>query len=146
MYPRGFLERALSLFNGVTHVLHCPSGTLGNLPKGHVTVDLISDNARQPHIRANAASLPFADCRFDLILSDPPYSENDAKKYGTPVFPEQQFLREAFRVLRFGGYLGVLHKYEMQVPIARLKRVALLAISLGNHKELRTFAIYRKES
>jgi len=37
-----------------------------------------------------------------------------------------------------------LYKHELQVPIARLKRVALIAVSLGNHKPLRTFAIYQR--
>ena len=144
MYPRGFLERALSLFADAHDVLHLPSGALHSLPAGHVKVDLVRDHARHPHVQADAKALPFADCSFDLVLSDPPYTPADAEKYGTPVFPEQKFLAEAWRVLRVGGYLAVLHKYEMQVPIARLKRVALIAVSLGNHKELRTFAIYQR--
>ena len=144
MYPRGFLERALSLFTDAHAVLHVPSGTLHSLSAGHVTVDLVRDHARRPHAQADAAALPFADCSFDLVLSDPPYTPGDAEKYGTPVFPEQKFLAEAWRVLRVGGYLAVLHKYEMQVAIARLRRVALIAVSLGNHKELRTFAIYQR--
>lgn len=144
MYPRGFLERAVSLFLDANDVLHVPSGTLHSLPAGHVTVDLVSDRARRPHVQGDAAALPFADCSFDVVLSDPPYTPRDAEKYGTPPFPEQKFLAEAWRVLRVGGYLAVLHKYEMQVPITRLKRVALIAVSLGNHKELRTFAIYQR--
>ena len=144
MYPRGFLERALSLFRDAHDVLHCPSGTLHNLPPGHLSVDLIRDNARRPHVQANTAALPFADGSFDLIVSDPPYTPDDALKYGTPPFPEQKLLAEAWRVLRTGGYLAVLYKHELQVPIARLKRVALIAVSLGNHKPLRTFAIYQR--
>lgn len=88
--------------------------------------------------------LPFADGSFDVVLSDPPYTPEDAVKYGCLPFPERQFLREAYRVLRIGGYLGVLHKHEMQVPKERFKRRALIGVSLGNHKPLRTFAIYER--
>lgn len=144
MYPRSFLKRALSLFIDAKDVLHCPSGTLRNLPEGHLTVDLVRDRSRRPHVQADARALPFADGSFDLILSDPPYTPADAKRYGTPPFPQQKFLAEAHRVLRVGGYLAMLHIREPQCPQGPLKRRALIAVSLGNHKPLRTFTIYEK--
>ncbi|KKK80188.1 hypothetical protein LCGC14_2825980, partial [marine sediment metagenome] len=53
----------------------------------------------------------FEDESFDLILSDPPYTKKDSEIYGCPPFPIRKFVKEAHRVLRKGGYLGMLHTY-----------------------------------
>lgn len=100
-YPPGFLKRALALFPDARDVLHAPSGTLG--PEWGTTVDLVVDAVRKPMYQASVAALPFADNSFDLYISDPPYTDEDSKKYGTPPFPMRAMMSEAKRVLRGGG-------------------------------------------
>jgi 16S rRNA G966 N2-methylase RsmD len=38
-----------------------------------------------PDVRGDAESLPLTAGAFDLVLADPPYSQEDANTYGTPM-------------------------------------------------------------
>lgn len=141
-YPRGFLDRALSLFPDAVDILHCPSGTLVGVPG--ITVDAISDDVRKPDIVADASDLPFDDATFDLVLSDPPYTPKDSKIYGMPRFPERRFLKECHRILRPGGYLAMLHTrypfYRRQDWDLR----ALIAVVTGAGRATRMFSILER--
>ena len=107
-YPPTFLRRALALFPSAADVLHAPSGSLIGLPEGHVTLDFYEDGVRKPMLKGDCGKMPFPPESFDLILSDPPYSEEDSRLYGCAKFPEKKFLEESHRILRPGGYLGFL--------------------------------------
>jgi hypothetical protein len=147
-YPRQFLPRALSLFPGAKDILHVPSGTLGNLPAGHVTMDMKSDDTRKPMVVGDCCEeIPFPDGSFDLILSDPPYSPADSELYGCPPFRTMAFFREAHRVLRPGGYLGFLHLHLPQVrkPDDKKWRMrGVITITLGSHKKARAFSLWQR--
>lgn len=141
-YPPTFLKRALSLFPGLdeSRLLQCPSGTL----KGPgVTVDLVSDLIRCPQVVASAEKLPFPDDSFDVWLSDPPYSKEDAKKYGTPPFPLRGMMNEARRVLRPGGYLGLLHFYYPTFRRAEWNMVAMIGVCTGSNRKMRVFCVFQ---
>ncbi len=147
-YPRQFLERALSLFPKAKDILHVPSGTLGNLPTGHVTMDMKSDATRDPMIIGDCCkNIPFPDASFDLILSDPPYSPKDSKLYGCQPFRTMDFFREAYRVLRPGGYLGFLHLHLPQIRKPEDKKWRMrgvITITLGSHKKARAFSLWQR--
>src|SRR5882757_9136772 len=107
-YPPSFLKRALALFPDAKHILHCPSGTLTG---PGITIDAIRDTVRCPQIIADASLLPLTDGSMELVLSDPPYTSEDSKKYGMPPFPLIKFIGECHRVLKPGGHLAMLHAY-----------------------------------
>jgi SAM-dependent methyltransferase len=139
-YPPTFLKRALSLFPQANDVLHCPSGTI----VGHgVTVDRVVDEVRRPMVQADARSLPFADSSFDLFLSDPPYTSEDSLRYGCPPFPLHAMMREAKRVLRPDGYLGVLHTYYPSYRRKEWQLVGLIAVVTGFQRATRMFSIFK---
>jgi SAM-dependent methyltransferase len=141
-YPPTFLKRALALFPDAKDILHCPSGTLKDVPG--ITVDAIRDDARDPQIVADAAALPFPDGAFDLILSDPPYTSKDSEIYGCKPFPLGKFMKEAHRTLRPGGHLGMLHTYY---PIYRRKTwklCGLIAVVTGFQRATRMFSIFER--
>lgn len=138
-YPQGFLKRALALFPRAIDILHCPSGTV--IGPG-VTVDLHRDEVRCPQIVAGADALPFEDNSFDLYLSDPPYSPEDSKKYGCGTYPMRKALREARRVLRPGGHLGMLHTYYPPYKRGEWRLVGLIAVVLGVQRATRMFSIF----
>lgn len=140
-YPPGFLKRALSLFPDAEAILHVPSGTIEG---PGVTVDLVRDEVRRPQIVADAASIPLPDASFDLILSDPPYTEEDSKKYGCPPFPMTSFVKEAHRLLRTGGHLGMLHTYYPSYRRKEFKLVGLVAVVTGFYRATRMFSIFEK--
>jgi len=56
-YPPTFLKRALAPFPDAKDVLHAPSGSLVDLPGGHVTLDMYEDDVRKP-LRAIAGRCP----------------------------------------------------------------------------------------
>jgi hypothetical protein len=87
-YPPTFLDRALALFPEAKRIAHCPSGTV--LGPG-LTIDLVRDDVRCPQIIANAAELPLPSGSADLMLSDPPYTEEDSTLYGCAPFPLKDF-------------------------------------------------------
>lgn len=140
-YPPTFLKRALALFPDAKDILHCPSGTV---TEPGVTVDLIRDKVRKPQIVASADAIPLRSRSFDLILSDPPYSNEDSEKYGCPPFPLQGFMREARRLLRVGGYLGMLHLYYPSYRRVEWKLVGLIGVVTGFMRKIRIFSIFQK--
>jgi hypothetical protein len=140
-YPPTFLRRALALFPGAKQIVHCPSGTVTG---PGLTIDLIRDHSRRPQIVANAAAIPLATASTDLVLSDPPYTKEDAKVYGTPPFPMDKFMAEASRVLRRGGYLGMLHTRYPNYRSNELKLVAQIGVVTGPCRIFRVFSIFER--
>jgi hypothetical protein len=146
-YPRSFLKRALALFPNAQRILHCPSGTLENLPPGHVTLDLIRDDLRRPMVVGDVHSLPFASESFDLVLCDRPYTADDAKEYGTPTVSMARFMSEARRVLKSNGYLGILDLVTF--PVCRMSQWRLrgiIGVVPWSNARFRTFSILQKSS
>ena len=54
---------------------------------------------------------------FDVIIADPPYSNEEAKElYGTPKLKYKKWTAECDKVLKDNGLLIVYHKYVMPNP------------------------------
>lgn len=140
-YPPTFLKRAKALFVNVDKILHCPSGTI----EEDITVDIIRDEIRKPMYVASADNLPFEDDSFDLVLSDPPYTGEDFKKYNTEYVPFNKMMREFRRVLKPGGYLGVLHIWYPSYRRKDWGLVGLIAVVTGFQRQTRMFSIFQKK-
>lgn len=145
-FPLTYLKRVLALFPGAKDILHCPSGTLTFENNGvtHTTVDLIRDDQRKPQVLASALSLPFPDNSFDLYVSDPPYSNDDSKKYGTPPFNLKKAMDEAHRVLRPGGYWSLLHVRYPSFRRAKWNFLGLIGVVTGANRTIRLHSIFQK--
>lgn len=141
-YPPTFLRRALALFPDARDVLHAPSGSLVDLPQGHVTMDMYTDDVRKPMFEGDVSSMPFGDASFDLVLSDPPYSEEDSRLYGCAKFPEKKFMSECRRVLRPGGYLGFLAYHYPSYRRDEWRLRGLFAVVTGFSRRTRMFSVF----
>jgi len=143
-YPPTYLARLLALFPDVpeSELLHCPSGALSG---PGVTVDMVSGDGRCPQIVANAAHLPFRDNAFSLLGMDPPYSQKHAKVYGTGRFPIRKAIVEAWRVLRPGGMLAILHIYQPNTNRQMWRTRGLIAVVCGPHKDVRLLTLMQKQ-
>ena len=138
-YPIGFPERAYEWL-GVTNpdlVLHLCSGSM----RRGIRVDVRPE--MEPDIVCDARHTPFDDETFDWIMIDPPYSEEYARNlYGTEKhYPKPgQLMKEASRLLKPGGRVGLLH---FQVPMVRrpLKIVEVRGITTGLGYAIRAFTI-----
>ena len=139
-YPQTFLKRALALFPAATDILHCPSGTVQGV-RG-ITADRVKDSIRCPQIVADACALPFPNNSFDLILSDPPYSDRDAQEYGTGHFPLKKAMQEFHRVLRPHAYFGLLHVMTPAFSKKTWKWVGTIAVVTGTNSRTRMFSIF----
>lgn len=139
-YPATFLKRALALFPGAEDILHCPSGTIQGVPG--VTVDKVRDAVRCPQIVADACALPFPGDSFDLILSDPPYSDEDAENYGTGHFPLRKAMQEFHRVLRPHGHLALLHVMAPSFSTKVWKWVGMIGVLTGTNSRMRVLSIF----
>ena len=81
--------------------------------------------------------------KFDVILADPPYSEEEAKEiYGTPKLNYKKWTKECDKVLKADGLLIVYHKYVMPNPNPE-KYTVVKRVFIGNRSyHLPRVAIY----
>jgi hypothetical protein len=125
-YPYGYLARVHSMFPDASKILHVFSGglTVDNaimaaaeseasaheLPleaTGPHEVELVDlhgpEAGRHPTWQGDATAMPQEWAgRFDLILADPPYGDEDAAVYDTPMPQARLVMRELRRVAALG--------------------------------------------
>jgi hypothetical protein len=144
-YPKGFLTWAYSIVRGQggyvrrDEVVHLCSGSV----REGITVDIRPEV--RPRIVADATATPLPSACTDLVLIDPPYTEEYARNlYGTEYPLPQALLREAARLVRPGGHVGLLH---FQVPLQRsaLRLVTVYGITTGPGYAIRAWTLYRRE-
>jgi SAM-dependent methyltransferase len=140
-YPLTFLKRVLALFPTAENILHCPCGTITG---PGTTVDIISDDKRRPQYVASADKLPFPDSYFDLIISDPPYTDADSEKYGCRPYPLRAAMAEARRVLKPGGHFCLLHLRYPSFKPAQWQLVGLIGVVTGANRVVRLLSIFQK--
>lgn len=141
-YPKGFVEWALETMgcHDPSALLHLCSGSM----RTGVRVDIRPE--MNPDIVADCRDVPLADGSFDFVLADPPYAEDYARNlYGTErYYPKPgQILKEAARLLRVGGKVGLLH---FIVPVTRkpLKIRGVYGITSGNGNAIRAWTLLEK--
>jgi len=148
-FPRGFMSRLMKYWGrGTKDRLMLFSGAFHEL--GWTTIDIRPDV--DPVIIADCESIPLPDQSYDLIVMDPPYSEQEAKSlYGLKYVRLGKALNEAARVLRPGGTLCCLHRI---VPcywvgeskeFRQLKVIAVVGVyTLAGMSNMRALTVWRK--
>lgn len=146
-YPHRFLGWAYELMeeaNGMkvdpNQVLHLCSGSMLT----GIRVDIRPE--KNPDIVADCRNVPLPDNSVDWIMADPPYSLEYAKNlYGTEDnYPSPgQIVKEAMRLLKPGGLLGLLH---FQVPMIRkpAKIVNVYGVTTGSGYAIRAWTLIKK--
>lgn len=102
-YPATYLARIKALFPEKRSVLHLFSGRVDTAAFPGKTVDIDFD--LDPDFVDNAETLlnvPLED--FDLVLADPPYSEEDAVHYGSAMVNRNKVIKALTR-LRPGAHV-----------------------------------------
>ena len=138
-YPPSYIKRVRSLFPDCNNVLHAFSGAVTD---GGVTVDNNKD--LNPDIVAEITDLPILDDRFDLVMADPPYSQEDAKKYGQKKLVNKRLaLQELARVTKPGGHIVWL---DLMVPIYKktiTEMVGNICLYTGTNRRVRMISIFK---
>jgi SAM-dependent methyltransferase len=110
-FPLYFEQNLIQLLGYPDRVLH----PFGGRAEIGTRVDLRAEV--EPDVVADAHALPFADESFDLVVLDPPYSDEEARElYETPPLRPAVYTAEAVRVLREGGWLAVYTDREPRRP------------------------------
>lgn len=154
-YPGGFplhFERKLvRLLDNPSRILH-PFGGMGefglrvDIRRTHPYSDHENLIWEPPHVQADAHYLPFKDNLFDLVLLDPPYSTEDAARiYRTPPVVYKQYVAEAVRVCRMGGFVAAYHVTMLPRPVGTVYYCRILLGTRVWHR-LRACCVFRKES
>jgi len=143
-FPSGFLRDVVRLeLLGAVHrdeILHVCSGALG--PVERWTVDMRP--AARSSVIARGEALPFIDASFRAVMIDPPYTEEYARNLYRSESPRPaHLLREAARVVRPGGRIGLLH---IAVPITPdgCEFVTSFGVVPGPGFRIRAFTIYQR--
>jgi hypothetical protein len=141
-YPAGYLRRVRALFPDRRRVLHIFSGKvdLDALPGD--TVDL--NAALAPTYVDDAQTLERVPLvNYDLILADPPYSVDDAERYGTTMVKRNTVMRALQRVAS-GTYIVWL---DQVLPMYRKDVFAIDAVigmvKSTNHR-FRLMTVFRR--
>lgn len=100
----------------------------------------------EPDIIADAHYLPFRDNIFDLVILDPPYSDELSQRlYGTAPVALKKYTKEAVRVLKEDGYLVMFHVIATpQISGTRLVKRIFIEHRLWHR--LRCVHIHRKDT
>jgi SAM-dependent methyltransferase len=150
-FPRYFEKKLLTLLDNPTPVLH----QFGGMGEYGLRIDLRTThplaerfgsgvNWRPPDVRADAHNLPFRDNVFALVISDPPYSKEDATaRYGTGKLTYSQYIREAVRVCRPGGHIASYHVTVTPRPDGTVYSKRILLATRVWHR-LRACCIFQK--
>lgn len=142
-YPPAYLRRVMALFPDKRRVLHLFSGSL---PKGDYTrFDIRRD--LEPEVCGDAHRLTkhVGESAFDLILADPPYSAEDAAKYGSmPMVQRKVVVSECARALATGGHLVWLDTVLPMYRKAELTLCGLIGIVRSTNHRFRMVTIFEK--
>ncbi len=140
-FPKSFWKRAKQIL-GTRNLLHWFSGTVGK-EEGVTTVD--GNKEVEADYCVEGIELPFKDEYFNSSFADPPYSAEDAKRYGFKYPPARSVLRELSRVTKSGGLIGLLHEFLPVVKGSGCRLIGCIGILNGPQKRIRGFYIFKKE-
>lgn len=161
-YPGNFLKRVMALFPDKERILHLFSGSL---PPGDYTrfdrrdpgdlsdhqSELFSDYERALDfddglVRGEAENLSdyFEPGSIDLILSDPPYSIEDAERYGAILVNRRKVVSECRTVLEPGGHLVWLDQVIPMFSNREWKLVGSIGVFISTNHRTRGVFILEK--
>lgn len=116
-YPPTYLDRVKSLFPDRENPLHLFSGSLkpDQVDNNAVRVDIKKEV--NPDIVMDCEKIGSLDTEFDLIMADPPYTEEDAEEYGTGLPNRNEVvMNQVPEILESGGFLVWL---DLRLPMYR---------------------------
>lgn len=139
-FPPGFLKRVLRMFPDKKRRLFPFSGTLQRCDG--ITVDLNPDF--KPDFVGSVEDLPFENGAFDLVVADPPYSEEDSKKYGYPHPSKPKCFKELARVTEVGGFLVWLDLMIPRYANDDWELIGCIGLYTGTNRRFRAVSMFRR--
>jgi len=139
-YPHSYLKRIKSMFPDCKRILHLFSGSV----EQDDTFDINPEH--NPTYIADAHNLSnVVKKKYELILADPPYSNEDAKHYGTPMINRNVVVRECVKILEKGGFLVWLDQVYPMYRKKDLTLVGVIGLIRSTNHRVRMVFIFRRE-
>lgn len=148
-YPPGYLARVLALFPDVPScsTLHVFSGSLPERKywrlDSHRSAE-IRGSVYEARALVNRDVAP--DCSFPLQIADPPYSAEDAAKYGTPMINRGRALRALAEIAQPGGHLVWLDTVWPMHRKVEWVTVGRIAIVRSTNHRVRMATIFERQA
>ncbi len=139
-YPASYLPRIKAMFPDAGNILHLFSGAIG--PGDYTRFDLHDNTDIQGD--AHKLSEYFEPESFDLIIADPPYTGEDADKYGTPMVRRQTVLKEALKALQPNGVITWLDQVWPNYSKQICQLVGTISILVSTNHRCRMSYWYMK--
>ena len=139
-YPARYLNRIMSMFPNTKKIMHLFSGSV---PKGnYIRFDLV----QEADVEGDAHSLSkyFEPESFDLILADPPYTDQDAERYGTPMVNRNIVVKECYKVLKPTGHLVWLDCVLPMYSKEQFSLIGTIGLVRSTNHRFRVVSIFRK--
>jgi len=143
-YPPSFLKRIYSMFpeDKYPRVLQLFSGSL---KKGERGIRFDINPKLKPDVCGDAERLSkYFTKKFHLIIADPPYTEEDALKYGNPMVSRNRVVKECYKMLRKGGILVWLDMVKPMYRKDELNHIGSIGLARSTNHRVRTVFIYEK--
>ena len=138
-YPHSYLKRIGSMFPDCKKVLHLFSGSV----QEEDTFDI--NPGYEPTYVGDAHTLSqTVKQKYELILADPPYSDEDADHYGTPMINRNAVVKECVKILENGGFLVWLDQVFPMYRKKELKLVGAIGVIRSTNHRVRTAFIFTK--
>ena len=142
-YPATFLRRVKALFPDNPRALHLFSGMVDLETFPGDTVD--SEIDRWPTYVDNAETLLTVPLgQYGLVLADPPYSNEDADRYGTPMINRNKVLKALTR-LPAGAFVGWLDTASVMYRKDEWAVVARIGMERSTNHRFRTFKVFQRK-
>lgn len=143
-YPPSYLKRIKSMFPDKQRALHLFSGSVKDesATTFDMNPDLKPDEVGDAHRLSSYFKIPNL---FDLILSDCPYSKEDAVHYGTPMINRFTVVKEAVKVMAKGAHLCWMDTVLPMYRKAELARVGEIMITRSTNHRVRAVFIFEKK-
>lgn len=139
-YPPSYLKRVMSLFPDCKSILHLFSGTV--TPGDGVTTFDISMPASVTG-DAHILSSLVPNGKFDLVLADPPYSEEDCNHYGTPMINRNIVIAECSKVIKPRGFICWLDQVLPMYRKDTIKLIGTIGLIRSTNHRFRVVSIFQ---
>lgn len=140
-YPSTFVKRVTAMFpTDQYRMLH---GCCGRCHiAGAVNLDL--HNLPEVDVVGNMESTPFEDGSFDVILLDPPYSQQDSDRYKSGrLISSRKVMAESKRLLAPGGWLLWLDEKYPSYRCEDWALKGLVSVVTGFERRVRVMSMWQ---
>ena len=152
-YPHSYLKRIKSMFGDIPtwNTLHLFAGEVDTAEFPGTTFDINPE--LKPDIVGDAHNLTdvlqkhqniYQNKTWELIIADPPYSDEDATHYGTPMVNRNKVVKECTKLLCKGGYLVWLDQVSPMFRKDELERIGSIGLERSTNHRVRSVFIWRK--